>query len=53
VNVWERYNGPYSDEVRELVEFMLHKCRRTGSSAEPGTGKRAEVIGVSGSAEGR
>lgn len=25
VNVWERYNGPYSDEVRELVEFMLHK----------------------------
>lgn len=25
VNVWERYNGPYGDEVRELVEFMLHK----------------------------
>lgn len=25
VSVWERYNGPYSDEVRPLVEFMLHK----------------------------
>jgi len=25
VNVWERYNGPYSDEVKPLVEFMLHK----------------------------
>ncbi len=25
VSVWERYNGPYSDEVAPLVEFMLHK----------------------------
>ncbi|GAA3211291.1 PPOX class F420-dependent oxidoreductase [Actinocorallia longicatena] len=25
VSIWERYNGPYSEEVRELVEFMLHK----------------------------
>jgi PPOX class probable F420-dependent enzyme len=25
VNVWERYNGPYSDEVRPMVEFMLAK----------------------------
>ncbi|MDQ2648631.1 MAG: PPOX class F420-dependent oxidoreductase [Actinomycetota bacterium] len=25
VNVWERYNGPYTDEVKPLVEFMLHK----------------------------
>jgi PPOX class probable F420-dependent enzyme len=25
VNVWERYNGPYSEEVRPLVEFMLQK----------------------------
>ncbi|ONH30360.1 pyridoxamine 5'-phosphate oxidase family protein [Pseudofrankia asymbiotica] len=25
VNVWERYNGPYSDEAKPLVEFMLHK----------------------------
>ncbi|MEO0493812.1 MAG: PPOX class F420-dependent oxidoreductase [Actinomycetota bacterium] len=25
VNVWERYNGPYSEEVRPLVEVMLNK----------------------------
>ena len=25
VQVWERYNGPYSEEVKPLVEFMLHK----------------------------
>lgn len=25
VSVWERYNGPYSEEVRPLVEFMLLK----------------------------
>jgi PPOX class probable F420-dependent enzyme len=25
VNVWERYNGPYTDEVKPLVEFMLNK----------------------------
>ena len=25
VNVWERYNGPYSDDVKPLVELMLHK----------------------------
>jgi PPOX class probable F420-dependent enzyme len=25
VNVWERYNGPYSEEVRPAVEFMLAK----------------------------
>jgi PPOX class probable F420-dependent enzyme len=24
VQVWERYNGPYSEEVKPLVEFMLH-----------------------------
>jgi PPOX class probable F420-dependent enzyme len=24
VNVWERYTGPYTDEARPLVEFMLH-----------------------------
>ncbi|MFN8016702.1 MAG: PPOX class F420-dependent oxidoreductase [Acidimicrobiales bacterium] len=24
VNVWERYNGPYTDDVKPLVEFMLH-----------------------------
>jgi PPOX class probable F420-dependent enzyme len=25
VSIWERYNGPYTDEVRPLVEFMLNK----------------------------
>jgi hypothetical protein len=25
VNVWERYTGPYTEEVRPLVELMLHK----------------------------
>jgi PPOX class probable F420-dependent enzyme len=25
VDVWERYNGPYSEDVRPLVEMMLHK----------------------------
>jgi PPOX class probable F420-dependent enzyme len=25
VSVWERYNGPYSEEVRPLVEMMLTK----------------------------
>ena len=25
VSVWERYHGPYSEEVRPFVEAMLHK----------------------------
>ncbi|VXB13106.1 pyridoxamine 5'-phosphate oxidase family protein [Aeromicrobium sp. 9AM] len=25
VNVWERYNGPYTEEMKPLVELMLHK----------------------------
>jgi PPOX class probable F420-dependent enzyme len=25
VDVWERYNGPYTEEMKPLVEFMLHK----------------------------
>ncbi|EFC81663.1 pyridoxamine 5'-phosphate oxidase-related FMN-binding protein [Parafrankia sp. EUN1f] len=25
VNVWERYHGPYSGEIKPLVENMLHK----------------------------
>jgi PPOX class probable F420-dependent enzyme len=25
VSVWERYSGPYTEEVKPLVEFMLHK----------------------------
>lgn len=33
VNVWERYNGPYSEEVKPLVEFMLQK--RVAVRVEP------------------
>ena len=25
VDIWERYNGPYTDESRPLVEFMMNK----------------------------
>jgi PPOX class probable F420-dependent enzyme len=25
VNIWERYNGPYSDEMKPFVEVMLNK----------------------------
>jgi PPOX class probable F420-dependent enzyme len=25
VNVWERYTGPYTDELKPMVEFMLNK----------------------------
>ncbi|GAB2862834.1 PPOX class F420-dependent oxidoreductase [Actinocorallia aurea] len=25
VDIWERYNGPYSEEVKPLVEVMLNK----------------------------
>ena len=25
VQIWERYTGPYTDEVKPLVEYMLHK----------------------------
>lgn len=25
VSIWERYNGPYSEEVKPLVEVMLNK----------------------------
>lgn len=25
VSIWERYNGPYTEELRPLVEFMLQK----------------------------
>ena len=41
VSVWERYNGPYSDEVKPLVEFMLNKRGRgegrTRTACAPGT----------------
>jgi hypothetical protein len=25
VSIWERDNGPYTEEMKPLVEFMLHK----------------------------
>lgn len=25
VQIWERYTGPYTEEVKPLVEYMLHK----------------------------
>ncbi len=25
IGVWERYTGPYTEEMKPLVEFMLHK----------------------------
>jgi hypothetical protein len=25
ISVWERYSGPYTEEVKPLVEFMLNK----------------------------
>lgn len=25
VSIWERYNGPFTEDVAPLVEFMLHK----------------------------
>lgn len=25
VNVWERYHGPYTEELKPMVEYMLHK----------------------------
>lgn len=25
ISVWERYNGPYTDELRPAVEAMMHK----------------------------
>lgn len=24
VNLWERHNGPYTDEIEPLVELMVH-----------------------------
>lgn len=59
VSIWERYNGPYSEEVRPLVEFMLHNRvavrleaqrtrswdhRKLGMEAIPLGGTTAEFI---------
>ena len=60
IDVWERYNGPYSEEVRPLVEFMLHKRvavridaertrswdhRKLGMDPMPLGGTTAEFVG--------
>ncbi len=60
VGVWERYNGPYSEEVKPLVEFMLNKRvavrvsasrvrswdhRKLGMDPLPVAGSTAEFIG--------
>jgi PPOX class probable F420-dependent enzyme len=59
VSVWERYNGPYSEEVKPLVEFMLNKRvavrvdvervrswdhRKLGMDATPIAGSTAEFL---------
>jgi len=59
VSVWERYNGPYSEEVKPLVEFMLNKRvavrvdvdrvrswdhRKLGMDATPIGGSTAEFL---------
>lgn len=39
VNKWERYNGPYTDEIQPLVDVMVHTRRRTprrGTGAQLG-----------------
>ena len=59
VSVWERYSGAYSEEVKPLVEFMLHKRvavkievdrirswdhRKLGGPAMPLAGTTAEFL---------
>ena len=63
VSVWERYNGPYSEEARPLVEFMLHNRvavrvrvervrswdhRKLGMDPLPVGGTTAEFLGERG-----
>jgi PPOX class probable F420-dependent enzyme len=59
VGVWERYTGPYTDEMRPLVEAMLHKRvvvrldadrvrswdhRKLGLDASPLSGSTAQYL---------
>jgi PPOX class probable F420-dependent enzyme len=63
ISVWERYNGPYSEEVRPLLEMMLHKRiavrlevertrswdhRKLGLDPMPVGGTTAEFLGERG-----
>lgn len=60
VSVFERYNGPYSDDMKPIVEMMMNKRvivrvdpqrvrswdhRKLGQSAMPLAGTTAEFIG--------
>ena len=60
VSVWERYNGPYSEEVKPFVEVMMHKRvavkveptrvrswdhRKLGMDAMPVGGTTAQYLG--------
>lgn len=60
VSVWERYNGPYTDEVKPLVERLMHKRvvvrvdpkrvrswdhRKLGLPSMPVSGTTAEFLG--------
>ena len=60
VNVWERYNGPYTEEIKPFVEFMLNKRvavrvdvervrswdhRKLGMDAMPLGGSTAQYLG--------
>jgi PPOX class probable F420-dependent enzyme len=60
VNVWERYNGPYTDEMQPFVEAMLRKRvavrldvervrswdhRKLGMDAMPAGGTTAQYLG--------
>ena len=59
VNVWERYNGPYTEEMKPLVEVMLSKRiavrvdvtrtrswdhRKLGMAPMPVTGSTAQYL---------
>jgi len=61
VNVWERYNGEYSEEVKPFVEVMLHKRvvvrvdvdrtrswdhRKLGMDPMPIAGSTAQYLGA-------
>lgn len=61
VSIWERYNGPYTDDVKPLVEFMLQKRvavsidvervrswdhRKLGMDPIPLGGSTAEFLGA-------
>jgi hypothetical protein len=63
ISVWERYNGPYTDEMKPFLEIMLHKRiavrlevgrtrswdhRKLGMDPMPIGGTTAEFLGERG-----